>query len=335
MGVSASLGLHSAWTTGRRGWNGGVRGLGTLLPNGDITVVTSSLGGLALAGFGRDLFEKIILTPRAKDVGFLFSAVVWNVEAWNSCKSLPVALTAFQVTGVGGLDVSGPSTLTYYPGQAQIYVATLPTQGDFTIANTCVWAFTGFTGADMTVYGTRITVFPHRPDWSRPWQESVAYLTEVMDAYDGTEQRRALRQIPRYGASFQVLSTTPLETAALENLLFGWQSKLFGVPWWPETALLLADVSPGATILPVDISDRPSFMDGGLVMVWSDYATWEAFSVLSLGIGTLVLASATTQPWKAGARVVPLRRGGLGDQGLGRPANWLTSGVFSFSCEAV
>ena len=130
---------------------------------------------------------------------------------------------------------------------------------------------------------------------------------------------------PHQGANFDKLPRS----------YYGWQDRQFGVPWWPETALLGADVAVGGTTLAVDTTDRPSFTVGGLVMVWSDFATWEAFYVQAMGGGLLSIGSQATKAWKVGARVVPLRIGMMGEQGLDRPANWLSSSTFSFSCEAV
>ena len=224
--------------------------------------------------------------------------------------------------------------MVFYPGQAQFYTAVLPRLGDASIQTVASWTFTDAAVA-MTVTGTRITVFSFRPDWSDPWRETTSYLTEILPAYDGTEQRRALRQIPRSGATFRVLTCSPGETAALETMVYGWQAQAFGVPWWPETSLLRAAADAGDRVLQVDTTDHPAFMVDGLVMVWLDFATWEAFRVTGVSAGSLELASQVTRPWPAGARVVPVRRGRLGDQPLDRPANWLTSGTFSFTCEAV
>lgn len=305
------------------------------LPGSFSPVVTWQATGEMEPMHGGVLFERILIQPRAVDARFVLSSQTWDVEVWNTHRAEAHVLTSITIEGPGNLQMEGPASMTYGPGQAQIYTATLPGPGDASIQVTASWVFPGETGTGMTVIGTRITAFPHRPDWSQPWAESVSYLTEVLSAYDGTEQRRALRAIPRYGCSFRVLSTSPLETASLESLLFGWQDRQFGVPWWPESCLLGADVAPGDMGLVVDTTDRPSFVAGGLVMLWTDFATWEAFQAESVTSGVIALGSQVTKSWKAGARVVPLRRGRLGDQGLDRPTNWLTAGTFTFSCEAV
>jgi hypothetical protein len=303
--------------------------------SGLVAMFPQALPGRSMRGPGSEIFEKILVMPRDLQLGFVLSEYVGTQEVWNTHRAEAKELTGIDISGVGNVAIEGPAAMVYGPGQSQTYLARVPRDGDPTIQSSTLWVFSGEAGTDQTATGLRIKVFPHRPDWSEPWRESISYLTEILSAYDRSEQRRALRRVPRYGASYRVLTTSMAETAALENLLYGWQAKPWGVPWWPETCLLSADVAPGALALPVETSERPSFGEGGLVMVWSDYATWEAFNVVSVTGGMLGLASQTTRAWKAGARVVPLRRGRLGDGGLGRPANWLSSGTFTFTCEAL
>ena len=290
-----------------------------------------------LAGsFGACYFERILVVPRSVNAGFVLSDQVWPVEVWNSHRGAAATLTGLSIEGTGNLSVTGPSSMTFGPGQSQAYSARLPGQGEATILTVAAWSFTGESSADLTVTGSRITVFPHRPDWTEPFRDRLAWLTEVLPGYDTTEQRRALRSRPRHSVSFRVLTTSPLEAASLEGLLFAWQASQFGVPIWPESSPLMSGLAPGAWSIPVDMTDRGSLEVGGLVMLWSDFGTWEAFRVASLALGVIGLGSQVTKTWTAGARVVPVRRGRLRpEQALGRPANWISSGAFTFDCEAL
>lgn len=325
--MGAAWGLGGVTSRGLFGTQGGTAIVG-LLP--------VALGGQKFGAFGGELFEKIIVTPRLLDVGFVLSDQVHPVEVWNSHLAEAKALTGIVITGPGQLTLVGSSAMTYWPGQSQAYTSLLPQEGDLLITALATWSFTGEVGADMAVVGSRIMVFPHRPDWSEPYRESPGWLTEVLPGYDGSEQRRSLRTAPRYSLTYRVLTTEPLETASLEALIYGWQDRQYGVPVWPESTPLLGGLVPGATTLSADILNRPSFAAGGMVMIWSDFMTWEAFQVAAVSAGSITLGSQITRTWAAGARVVPLRRGRIqADQALGGPANWLSSGTFAFTCEAV
>jgi len=286
--------------------------------------------------FGKVLFERVLVIPRRKDVGFILSDTTFQVEVWNAFQATAKVLTEIPITGSGNLSMAGPAAMTYGPGQSQTYMGNLPSQGDATILALATWAFPGVTGADLTVMGTRITVFPHRPDWSDPFRVRKSWLTEIFPGYDDSEQRRSLRTRPRHSVSFRVLTTTPLETASMEALLYEWQARQFGVPIWPESTLLVGEHAIGSTTLIADTSLRPSFEVGGMVLLWSAFDAWEAFRIAGLVDGAVQLGSQTTRAWPSGARVVPLRRGYIQPkQQLGRPANWLSAGTVSFDCAPV
>lgn len=335
--MSADLDQHSASFGG--GLLGTAPALGAVSSPGPVALVSHGLDGIGAPMFGGlELFEKVLVLPRTKAVGFVLSPMSWDVEVWNTHRREARALTALTLAGSGGLQVTGGlgGTATFGPGQSSIYLATLAGQGDATIATVATWSFTGETGADMTVTGTRLTLFSPRCDWSEPFRERLGWLSTVLTSYAGAEQRTALRTEPRVTVTFRVTTTTPRETAALEALLFGWQARTFGVPLWPQKSPLLAPAAPGDFSLQVDSTLRPGFRAGGLVALWTSPHTWAAFQVARIDGATLHLESQVLEDWPAGAWAVPVLRGGLlTEQQLGRPVNWLTASLFEFSCEAV
>lgn len=285
-----------------------------------------------------NLWDKIITQPPTLEAGFVLSDLDFTVEVWSTFRDSAKHLTGLATTGAGNLALTDPfgCPLVYQPGQSRLYPARLPGAGDLAIDARTDFTFSDAPGAVFTVAGTRITVFSHRPDWSEPWRETISHLTEILPAYDGTEQRRPLRTRPRFACAFRVLTTTPTETMALDNLVYGWQARQYGVPWWPETTLLAAPVSTGSKSLPCVTEYRPSFEVGGMVLVWASFDLWEAFRVESVTASSIEIAAPLTRSWPTGTRLVPLRRGRLGgEQSLGRPLNWLTADTFAFTCEAV
>ena len=283
------------------------------------------------------LWNKILLQPSGMGAGFVLSDVDFAIEVWSTFRDSAKTLTSISTTGPGNLALTDPyGVVAYQPGQSRLYPASLPGLGDLSIDSRTEFTFSDAPGARFVATGTRITVFSHRPDWSEPWKETASYLTEILPAYNGTEQRRALRTRSRLACTYRVLTTSPIESMALETLVYGWQARQYGVPWWPETTLLIAPVAAGGRVLPCTTRDRPSFTEGGMVLIWADYDQWEAFQVVAVGSDAVEIGAALTRNWPAGSRVVPLRRGRLGaEQGLDRPTNWLTAGSFTFTCESV
>lgn len=282
------------------------------------------------------LFERIIVLPRTVDVGYVLDDMTWDVEVWNSHRHEAAALTALAVSGSGGLVVTGSTSGIFQPSASELYTATLPAGGAAVIADVATWTFTGESGADHAATGSRVTVFPHRPDWSENFVERIGFLTDLHEAYDGNEQRRALRTVPRYVLSFRAVPTDPLETAAMEALLYGWQAKEFGVPVWPESTSLLTALSPGDAVVVADTTLRGHFVDGGLALIWTSWNAWEACLVDTVAAGGLTLSAGVRAAWAVGARVIPVRRAHLpASQALSRPVNWISAGRFEFHCEAV
>jgi hypothetical protein len=286
--------------------------------------------------FGGELFEKIIVNPRAVPLGFVLTGSTSPIEVWNTYSGEEKSLTSATVSGPGGVVVSGPQSMVYGPGQAQAYAASVGLTGTPAVNSTITWTFAGESGADTLVTGARLVVFCPPCDWSQPYEETTSWKTSVLESYSGAEQRIGLRQLPRYEISFRVLSLNEGNTMEMEALIYGWQANTYGVPMWPEYSPLLAEAVVGSQTLSVSTLDRPAFVSGGFAMVWTSMQTWEAFGLGTVDAGAITIDAPLVSTWPAGARVVPLRLGHLSsNQALGRPTNWLTDGTFTFTCEAV
>jgi hypothetical protein len=294
------------------------------------------LGGIERM-YGSELFEKVIVTPREKKLGFVLSANVFTVDVWNTFREALKTMTQIQITGGGGTLIDNPfgTPLAFGGMQSRQFQATVPQDGDAQIQNTVIFVFTGVSGTDLLVTGVRITVFGPDPDWSEPFRERDEYLTQIMAAYDETEQRVQLRGKPRTVLVFRVVTLERKDTAALEALLWAWQARVFGVPFWPDAQPLLANVNIGDTVVQVDTSNR-KFEAGGLMALWRDMHTHEALSIQSVGPSSMQLTSATTKAWAADGRtyVVPVLAGRLPEQAqLRRPNNSVAEIEPTFVCE--
>ena len=333
---SQDLGQHVA------SFGGGVLGSpgapGALAGTGVVALVSQGLAGSEAPMFGGELFEKIIVVPRKKSVGFVLSTQIFAIEVWNTHLRESKTLASIVIGGVGGLQITGGISApgVFGPGRGATYTATLGTDGDATIANIAEFIFDGESGTETVVTGSRLTVFSPEIDWSEPFEETIAYMTNIIPAYSGHEQRIQLRTIPRFGASFRVLTATNRDTAALDALISGWQARVYGVPWWMDASPLVADAAPGTLTLQVDTTNRASFEAGGLVMLWRDQHTWEALQVFTKSDSQVTLVSETVQSWSAGDLVVPLKRGRLSDTvTIARETSGVASMRATFACEVV
>jgi hypothetical protein len=280
------------------------------IPEPVLSTVHQSLTGDRHELFGGQLFEKIIVTPRSKALGFVLSAAQFSVEVWNTWREAQQNLTAIVINGSGGLAVANPYglPLIYFPLGSRIYQAVVPIAGPAQINQDLVFTFaSAIGGADVLVTGSRITVFSIAPEWGEGISESIEYLTDVLKSYSDNEQRRALRQLARRALRFRSLTLNARDAAGMESLVWGWQNQPFGVPWWPDAQPLLSGIAAGVFVIPVDTADR-QFVAGGLICVWVDEYTYEALTIVSVAAHTVTVSSPTQFAWSGGpgTRVLPV-----------------------------
>ncbi len=280
--------------------------------------IATSVGSDSIGCF-EELFEKVIVAPRSKDFGFVISQQQFAVDVWNTFRNVAETLQAISIVGDGGLIISDPfgTPLIYWPLQARGYTATIPAVGSAIIKQTATWNFgASVSGADLSVAGSRITMFSLPIDWSGGFKERISYLTEVLKSYSDAEQRRALRGSPRRGFSYQIVTTDARSAALLDSLLWGWQHLPYGIPIWPDATPLASDVVAGALSIPVDTTNK-LFQAGGLCCIWQDPFTFEACSIVANGVtsNSIAIASPLVNNYAKGAKtlVFPVVLGRLKD----------------------
>jgi hypothetical protein len=304
---------------------------------GNIYIWKVGLSGNSWPMFDGVLFERIVTMPRSKALGFVLSDQTFTVEVWNAHTQQFRTMTGITVAGGGGTTVANPSgtPLLFGPDQSVTFTVSVPAVGVAALRDIVTWVFTGELGADLLVTGSRLTPFSIDIDWKQGFTELTAYKTAILKSWSDMEQRIQQRTVPRPHATFSIATMGAQESAYLDALLWSWQHRIFGVPWWPDAATLAADLSIGATSVTVSTTNK-AYTAGGLLMLWKDYKTWEVMAITTLSSSSVSFASPTQQLWKAGTILVPLNSGRLANaQTLNRTTNFLTSGEVSFECEVV
>ena len=282
----------------------------TGVPQPAVSISHTARVGEVIEVFGGELFERIIVIPRVKALGFVLTATQFPIEVWNTFRNADQILESITITGEGGLTLTDPygEPLIFAALDSRIYQATVPSAGAAQIDQDVVFGFlSGILGADLHVTGSRITLFSIAPEWGEGMEETIEYLTDVLRAYSDKEQRRALRQLPRRAMRFRALTLNARDAAGMESLVWGWQNQPYGVPWWPDAQPLLSDVAAGVLVIPVDTADR-QFAPGGLLAIWVDEFTFEALSIDSVAAHSVTVTSPTQFAWTGGpgTRVIPI-----------------------------
>lgn len=302
-------------------------------------VLPAPIGGHYGTASGGELFDKIIVTPRILSLGFVLADVLFTVDIWNTHRTQLKRLSSVQISGPGGMLLGGvslPRDLGPFGDVAMS--ATVPRDGDAVIACTAVFTFVPpETGADVVVAGSRIVVFSPDPDWQDGIREKTQYRTAILHCFADVEQRIQLRKHPRTALGFTVRTINQLDTAVLTALLWGWQARIFAVPFWPDAKPLTIQANSGdrsVAVSPVNTK----IVNGSMLMLWRDSRTCEAANVLTVLSASAVLAAPLSQTWPADGRtyVVPLLPGRLtGEPQVTQDSGAVADVVCDFQCEVV
>jgi len=276
--------------------------------------VSDSLAATFAPGFARlDFYDRVHLKFLRLDLGNLVSDQTQTLWVWNAWRRA-VSMTSISATNAEGVTLSGSTTtpVAFAPLESKSYQLGVSAVGPTTINATLSFGFsTGQTPA-VVIVGSRIVAWVFAPDWSAGILERLEWRTDILRAYRGEEQRRALRIDPRQTLEFTV-APTDSDRRRLETLLWGWGSRTVALPLWFDGLELAAPLAAGSSAIPLDPSGR-QFAVGDLVMLRSAQAAFEVGEVATVSAGSIGLSRPTIQSWAAGTRVYPARRAKLLDE---------------------
>lgn len=154
---------------------------------------------------------------------------------------------------------------------------------------------------DVPVTGRRVVLWPFQPQ--PEIVETLEWRTDVMEAYDGTEQRMSLRLVPRQRLRMNFVKFAAIERRA-RALLFDWLARVFALPLWFEARRTTAPASIGATTISVDTASG-DFRVGGLLFIYASDSAYEALEIEAIGASSIDVASELTLAYPTGTLVMP------------------------------
>lgn len=162
-----------------------------------------------------------------------------------------------------------------------------------------------------------LPVFSFRPNWREPISERLAFLTDVLAASEGAEQRRSLRPTPRRTFEADFLLTGP-ERAFWDlfiNALGG--GEVVAPLYWEVVTLSSALTATVSDRIDFDTSYREwEYHEGRLAILTGKTAMdYEVVEIASVDAGGVDLAAPVTRPWPRGTKLLPLRRAVLDQVG--------------------
>jgi hypothetical protein len=264
-----------------------------------------------------DLFyNRIAVIPDLIDAGSVSSAQTFQVEVWNGFFQNKQLTAINEVDAEGILVQTGlPISSVFLQLQSSVYDIVVDTDGPPTIDAFLSWVF-GTDLGTLNIVGSRLSVFGFEPDTKLT--ESLRWLTDVFRTFS-SEQRVRLRKNARQVFEFVTQADGEIQTR-LNNIMYGWQDKVFALPYWPDAVKHVNPIVNGATEILIDTVNR-DFRDGELAIIWADDLANEAFEIDTVDSDRLNLTREVVNDYPDGALIIPivkcLSEGGLRRQ-IGR-----------------
>lgn len=246
-----------------------------------------TLNGFIIGGFEDQLYDRIHLIPSIYALGNVLSEETRDFDVWNAWRRTSKTLSAINETGTTGIDLTQPSSppLVYSPIQLRSYTITISELGPTTIEAEYEFDFTSEAPV-LLVTGTRIVTFAHIPQ--RPIRERLEFKTDIMEAYDGREQRIRARKLPRQQFEYEYLLIEDNERSKALNALYGFHGSFFAVPVFIYMRSLLVDAEINDTSIQVDTTNADfrdsTTTDPSLIILWRDHDDFEIAQIAVGGI---------------------------------------------------
>ena len=172
-------------------------------------------------------------------------------------------------------------------------------------------------------------------NWSSPIIERLEFKTDVLLAYNGSEQRIALRQTPRRYFEFGFLVPTLLERQKLEAAIAANGSQAWDLPIWTDSTPCTSAINNSDTVVYADTVGR-DFFAGGKALLLAANGNTLIINISTLTTTQLNLSNAVVGAWPIETSVVPLRTAYLEqNQQISRFTGSAIYGVVRFLCDDI
>lgn len=259
-----------------------------------------------------DWYLRIHVEPLRIDLGNVVSEQERSLSLWNAFFEPRTLnnITSIDDDGIL-LELPSPLPIEFAPLQQHFFTFQIATEGPPSIDAHFIFDF-DVADFDVNVLGIRIVAWVWEINWVSPMLERLQWKTDVQPAYDGGEQRAALRGGPRVEWEF-TFDVKDDQRRTFENVIFGWGARNWALPMWIDVEQLTAPVNAGSTSIPLTTTEGRDYVALGLGIIIAPDGTYEAFGVDSVDPTAVNLQDPLINTWPAGSRVYPARPAALMD----------------------
>lgn len=159
----------------------------------------------------------------------------------------------------------------------------------------------------ITVDGNPVVFFEFRPNWNTPATTTHEYKTDIFTAYEGREQRRALRQTPRQSMEYRT-SIYRGQQRAFDTVVSARLGHLFAVPELTRYVTAIYPTISNTVRMTVADDGFDWLFPGALIAV--QYQNFSELRTVSVVEGReVVFTQPTGRDWPIGAKLRPVHIG--------------------------
>ncbi len=148
-------------------------------------------------------------------------------------------------------------------------------------------------------------LFPYRP--SMPTEESYEWVTDILEAHLGNEQRLKIRKFPRQKFEWVVHVSSNSHFAKLKSMLFGNFENRFIIPVWTEAQRIDSSFISGSTSLNVD-TKHYDFQNSQYISLWEDETFNEFVEIQDVSDNTITLKTPLIYSYSSLSFIMPAKR---------------------------
>ncbi|MDF2394862.1 hypothetical protein GWQ44_04890 [Pseudomonas sp. 3MA1] len=256
--------------------------------------------GLEAGTWGDVFFDNVFVSPPVIDAGLITGGESFEFSIWHSYRS-SLQLAGVTESGADGVDLDGIRSGRVASFVSSAYSVFLnQASGDLSYRASFDFGQAGSYSFQLSA--TMAIVLHFSVDWSMQPKLRHSYLTEVIESWNGSEQRISLRDQPRLSATYQYGLADADQY--LFSSLVGNFSGQYLVPIWPmqsEIAEPVARFDSKAVV-----TDLSAWVVPGCRVMLSDADTWEICVVASVAGGEVMFSDLVKKNYRSGSRIVPI-----------------------------
>ncbi len=264
--------------------------------------------GVYLRTSFRGWYFRIHVLPASLNLGNVAGDVQRTVVVWNAYFE-PVTLEQFASTGEGvTVDSSVEPPVEIPPLEDVSYVFNISGTGPAAIDGSATWTIDGVDYV-VPITGRRSVLFSFMPDWRLGRvTERLEWKNTLSTSFDGKrEQIMRVRQQPRRTLAYRIRLRDD-DARLMDQSVFGWTGRMFGVPLWHEKVRTQADAVQGTMALALDTT-HSSFVNGGAAVLFRGPTDFEMLDIDVVSPGGITISNSLGRAWPAGSTVVPVVAG--------------------------